>query len=437
MTVTLLAGVEVVPYTFDTGTGLIPYAASGTPLPDGSVLIAALAPHGIVVRRYTRDLTTLLGETTVGDGDTTGVALWVGTDGTPMLASSNRLWRLDPATLAATQVGTHPTAQWIWASGRTTLGDASILLGNFTIAVHRPGQPLAVHRTDEDVSSVWVDNGTAFVALNPWADGDPDRYLEARPFDPATGTIGAPVNTVATPGQILSGAVYVPDSSAALSFEDRPDLADGKIRLRTAAGVIADPDQPAGVDNYLHASIAAAAHPTGGTLAAVFHGRDGDNFGTGVSLAHATNGGITITPLPLPTVEYVRGTTSDSTVTVAVHGNTALVAVVGYQRPGYFGAEGRYGLTAWTIDLGSVDSRLHVGILGANGPIWRKVGDESWDLGPGRLKLRVGRGRSESGWLMEVKPGDDTTNAETLKVGTADGHVQTLRMIPWPGRTSG
>lgn len=434
MTVTVLAGVEIIPYTFDTGTGLIPYSASGTPLADGTILVAAQTPGGVAVRHYSRDLAQLLSETVMPTADTTGIALWVGSDGIPVLATSTQSWTIDPGTLTPSLTGSHPSVQWVWASGRATLNDATILLGNFTIVVHRPGQPLAVYRTDEDVSSVWVDNGTAYVSLNPWADGDPDRYLEARPFDPATGTIGATVDTISTPGQIYSGAAYVP-AAAVVTFEDRPGVADGKLRLRTAAGIVADPDQPSGGDNYLHASLSAAQHPGGGTLVAAFHGRDGDTAGTGVTLAHATPETLEVTTLPLSTIEHVQGTTTDAAVTLAVHGGTALVLVVGYQRPGDFGTEGRFGLTAWTIALGGRHAQLRVAVPDGDGHPWssRLVGDESWEHGPGRLK--VPDPDSPSGWSMEVKPGDDTTNATWVRLAAGDGYVAAFRVIPWPGRS--
>lgn len=79
---------------------------------------------------------------------------------------------------------------------------------------------------------------------------------------------------------------------------------------------------------------------------------------------------------------------------------------------------------------------LSVGLESPKGEQWRKVGDESWRDGPGRLKMAVPTSQSPSGWLMEVKPGDDTSRARWVTVDVPGGRPRAVRMVPWPGRNA-
>src|SRR5690606_14361654 len=105
------------------------------------------------------------------------------------------------------------------------------------------------------------------------------------------------------------------------------------------------------------------------------------------------------------------------------------IAALASRQPSDFGNV-LYGILAWTVEVGT-DARLKVGVIQGGAMIWRKVGDESWADGPGRMKLGVPCSQSPSGWMMEVKPGDDTTGARTMHLDINGGdEAAAVRFIP-------
>lgn len=91
-------------------------------------------------------------------------------------------------------------------------------------------------------------------------------------------------------------------------------------------------------------------------------------------------------------------------------------------------------LHLWLLTVpGGRHAALRVGVVHGDGHSWssRLVGDESWEHGPGRMK--VADVRSPSGWSMEVKPGDDTADARWIRLDLADGKVAAFRVVPWTG----
>src|SRR5690606_11306269 len=148
-----------------------------------------------------------------------------------------------------------------------------------------------------------------------------------------------------------------------------------------------------------------------------------------LALAHMTSGGLTVTPLadPAGTVGLVANW-AQSPVIVS-NGRTAVVVRTGW----YSGSPDASGIRARTAEDGG--ARLTVASMQDGQYVWRKVGDESWADGPGRMKLSVPTSQSPSGWVMEVKPGDDASKARTMYLDMPGGaeRVAPVRMIPWHG----
>lgn len=146
-----------------------------------------------------------------------------------------------------------------------------------------------------------------------------------------------------------------------------------------------------------------------------------------VALDHFTAAGpLTHTTHHIPT--EIGLTSVGGTEQIAVTGGR-WVAVTVHRRRRFTTEPDAFQLNVWTGTIG--DARLKVGVIQGGAMIWRKVGDESWADGPGRMKLGVPRSLSPSGWMMEVKPGDDTTGARTMHLDINGGdEVAAVRFIP-------
>src|SRR5690606_27018165 len=155
------------------------------------------------------------------------------------------------------------------------------------------------------------------------------------------------------------------------------------LRLHDTAGnVIVDPNWPSGEGQWMKDGYAGSTPLEGGLLGVVYSMEFLSNGGE-LALAHMTSGGLTVTPLadPAGTVGLVANW-AQSPVIVS-NGRTAVVVRTGW----YSGSPDVYGISAWTVEVG--DARLKVAVMQDGQYVWRKVGDESWADGPGRMKLSV------------------------------------------------
>lgn len=426
MTATLLGMANLVPH----GTAEVQHAA-GLALDDGTVL---LAWTGVLQHRL-RDLSTVLGEVTLPG--TTYVLL--GTpSGAVLLDDAGRAWAVstNPLTVATrSPIGPQSwddAGGWHAATGGSTVA-AVDYQGHLT--TYPGGGEIPV--PSSWAAGVWPNDDTSvYVSTGDWAGGRAVHTL----------TPGGSW-ALHTTGPDIPGGDYTYPFAGAIPHGDdwlwpsientSPDGYAETFVLRDTSGAVVhtDPWPSLGDDGALFSIGGASPLPNRQGAVVAGLGR-APHFGSGGVASAAAfvvrNGEVARVDLPLPRtdVDMMFGQSESAIVSVSPNGSTAVVllqsAVVLSDAPG---------LAAWTIDLGGGrHAQLRVAVPDGDGHPWssRLVGDESWEHGPGRMK--VPDPDSPSGWSMEVKPGDDTTNATWVRLATLDGWVAAFRVIPWPGR---
>ena len=431
-TPTLVGHTQATPWTHLDDDG--PHTSTGTPLPDGTILLAWGQPSGtITLARYDHVMTTVLGQTTLTDeGNYRGLVLLVDATGTVVLLTGEQSWTITLDPLTATLGPGHNTAWWNATRAQALVGDATVITGDYILAVHRPGQPLTVHDTPHQPTTIHPGPtpGTAYITSQSW----PARAAQVHVVDLATGAWAGPVATGPVTDADFEWLASTGPDGWTFTWMDKPDI----IQADSAGAIISAPNWPANrtAAAFPHGPGATAPAPDSATLAALYVNATAapatlDQSALG--LLTITADGITVTDLPLPQVPRLQSLSVSPGPTLTVHGRTAVVTQVVYQYlAGDLSSPRTLAVLAYAIDLGGADSRLKVQTLGG----WRRVGLESWEEGPGRLKLRVPTSVAPSGWVMEVKPGDDTSEARAMSLRLVDPatgvrHEQVVRFIPW------
>ena len=397
-------------------------------LTDDTVLIAWEAAGTLTLTHYTRDL-SLLGQTTTtpGSTDVRGVALFARPDGTATLTHAGQTWHVTINPLTLTPGPAAPTTIQYGSgySSMLTLGDTTLLTADTEIIAHRDGtitrHPIAggaefttaLHPTGD---------GRAWVSTSAW----PTTTLHT--LDPTTGASSA-VETTTQHEDEFAGVHVGPGRYAQLNL-------DSTLTLRDAAGALLTsapwPGQTPG--STWQGTAVGSVTLDDGTVLAALHWDDTTTRHGGTGLARITRDTITATDLHPPTLG-LQGAGGSQSPVVARGARTAVIVHHNVLDATWTGApESLYAVTAWTVDLGGRHAQLRVGLVQGDGHPWssRLVGDESWEHGPGRMK--IGTPASPSGWAMEVKPGDDTTGATWVRLDLPDGRAAAFRVIPWPGR---
>ena len=407
----------------------LPAGASGVPdqkaatavLPDGSLLVAATVDLSTHIWHLTETL------------DVTGTATVAGSN--PILIPTD-----DGAILTVTD-GTNGYSHAVTAG--PTISPA-----------HSIGTPILGFSF----------GANDFMTVAPWIDGDNIYILTRDRLDILT-TTGARVARHTLPGMVTAAAYPHGDHALVLDWDGGLHRLgyDGTV---TALGASAaswpvaatDPAQPWRVTEQGTGPTAIVMDSDGSNVSTYatgdwrarpgFTARDNQSGALSITtwipddaefefaayIDHLTTDGISHQRIPLG---YYGELSGGSMSMAQSRGRWVAAAVLdGRSATPAFGARR---LTVFTGTVPYVTSRLHVGIQTATGKIHRKVGDESWEHGPGRLKLRVPRSQSPSGWLMEVKPGDDASNAHPMRLKIIDPatgvrYGQVVRMIPWLGR---
>jgi len=419
---------------------VVPFSATANPshpgacvLPDDTVLIAwqNLDTGVVTVQHRTRTLTLIAETTTPAPLDLAfaGLALLHSGGVTRLILSAGSTWTVDTNPLTLSPGPSVPLLEWgMGASSVLTVGETTVAAAYDQLVVTTP-VGVRVIPTPNVVTNVARDGDHVLVGVmrTTPSTSTPDdvNVVDAYRLDLSTGSL-----SLASTGPYQEAPTFpgVTTGQAWAAFEW--DGASERLVVRDPAGTVtAEPGWPTSVrmaEGYVGST------PTHAGLLTAWAHRIPFQEGA-IGLVHLTGQSADVLDLDLSEWPGYRSAFRSLAPVLATNGRTTVLVRTALLYGQDTGRPDEYGITAWMVDL-SRHAQLRVALVQGDGHPWssRLVGDESWEHGPGRMK--IGDPNSPSGWFMEVKPGDDTSNATWVRLDLADGRAAAFRVVPWPGR---